>query len=371
VIQRRRGACGASKAFTLTELLIVMAIIAALAAVLLPALNAARESSRRSACQNNLRQLGAAMLQHADHGDKTLCSGAFDWKWDGCVTEIGWVADLVREGTDVGGMMCPSNPARISETYLYLLDPSLVATPNCLVTRTGSPTTTPTGEVITDPCTDILAAADTETRRSIAETRIFNRHFNTNFTASWFLVRGEVVLDAQGNLGKKSATCDSVGLRSRNSTRGPLRTSDLDVSVVPASSIPLLADGTSHGVLPEKIGTAAVGSPVAMSFTQGPIDKTTLNAPKPDSSTGRAGWWNAWAKNALQDYRGFAPVHRGLCNVLFADMSVRTFKDANSDGYINNGFPVTSDYFLDNKVEADDKELESGYSISDKISQQL
>ena len=67
------------KAFTLIELLVVVAIVAVLSALLLPALQQAREQGKQAGCMSNLRQIGLAFVMYLQDNSDVFPGGYDSW----------------------------------------------------------------------------------------------------------------------------------------------------------------------------------------------------------------------------------------------------------------------------------------------------
>lgn len=374
------------KGFTLIEVLVVLVIISLLVALLLPAIGAARAAARSNACKSNLRQFGVAMHLHAEKDRQgRFCTGAFDWKRDGSVVDYGWVADLTNSGVVVGNMLCPSSPVRVSEKFNDLLGLTPTGQDSCNIDLAGrAEEILPDGTLQVNPCRKILGLytggspllPGSEERRLVIEQEILLKGYNTNYAASWFLVRSAVAVDESGNLTGDPAC--PISNKELNSTRGPLTVAMVDSSKIPSDLIPLLgcaAPGdVREAVLSQPLGEYSNGERLAESFCDGPVDRFTMKPPQFANGTphgGPSGWWAGW-NDTLQDIRDFGPHHRGgTVNVLFADGSVRGLTDTNGDGFVNPGFDPAAYTgqgaigYTSADVESTDQDIFVGWSLTD------
>lgn len=348
-------------AFTLVEMLVVIAIIAILAAILLPALAAAREAARSNQCKNNLRQFYVSLATFADNDpQERYCSGAFDGGRDGCIDTIGWVADMVNAGVgQPGKLLCPSNPGKLSEKINDYLG---------VITINPLEATSDTTKLYAGAYNTVMATTSGTPARGQAVTDHFlAKGYNTNYATSWFMVRTQSSLTTV-DTGSDVTITYPVGskIKGLQNTLGPLSRKTVEQGYHTSSIIPLMFDANvgdqKEAFLVQDVGAfGKSGDRMVESFSDGPAQVITggtawepwgksVAVTVHDSVTGTSIFQREQPANGvagsypwpdLQDTRDMGPVHNSNCNTLFADGSIRAFKDQNKDGYLNPGFVIS------------------------------
>ena len=301
-------------------------------------------------------------------------------------------------------MLCPSNPAEISETYnqlLTLTDPIACGGVTRSVMLGGVAMALPDGSMGSPPCRTLLEDATmlpgSSERRELIEKKIFAEFYNTNYTASWTLVRSGVVLTRDGNL--EGCVCADLtdGTASRRSTLGPLSPKLVGASRRPASIIPLLACGGPGAPLGTNVDEVSAGAPTARSFTRGPVltqehrrhrgrrsfrpVRSRPPAGEPDDPDTPGGRVCRHADGGPRRRRmvrhlelhaaRLPPFWAGASRMLQYPFrptgSVRSFRDTSKDRTLNNGFPaMPDDGFSDDAIELPAEDVFSGWDLRAK-----
>jgi prepilin-type processing-associated H-X9-DG protein len=325
------------------------------------------------------------------------------------------VADLVNTGSaNPSEMLCPTNPLRALEKVNDMLGKDTTDA------KDGAPAPrTACGACYLNNLNWGGTAANTMQRADFIARTMFDKGYNTNYVASWYLVRGGIKFEPGVNplvsMSVASAPPGSSGYKGIGMTTGPLTRRVVESSRVVSSNVPLLGDAApgdpSEAILSLSIvkdpalntlGNAdtehrtylEAGERLAESFNDGParfdpsvpklqlmpqltpvqaqmILEASTQGPPPATVAG-GGW--------LQDTRDWYAVHGSgnqlSCNILMADGSVKEFVDSNGDRYLNPGFPIPNDLsevqyagigYKDSTIELHPKDIYSGIFLTGDV----
>ncbi|QDT36352.1 hypothetical protein [Stratiformator vulcanicus] len=345
-----------------------------------PAIYRSQNYVKTIKCTNQLRQVGVALhVVSINDPKERFCTGAYDYRRDGCPDEIGWVSDIMDLGAFEEPVLCPNTKSRGGVTLNDLIgvqgQPVEPLLPEEQYGQLSVGRCEPFLHGGVDPESakdDLLPPGSAARRDHVAD--ILKANYNTTYVPSWFLTRWSIRTDydREGNLivSKEGPVTD------RRGSTGPVRRRDLETSTISSNATPWVCDGSTSAkkdrrLIADLSETLSAGDPLSATQTGGPVywnaDRKvfiplmpgTVLVPAnrkdeklkpfcldelPDEENPGDGGMDQ--KLWLQDTRQWAAEHYGGSEakqvgvILMADGSAKTISDVDGDGRLNPGFQV-------------------------------